>query len=50
MGFGKTNPNFISENKVLHFCDGRKSEPITALIAFHGAVYLASCWFPDNVG
>ena len=22
MGFGKTNPNFISENKVLHFFDG----------------------------
>jgi hypothetical protein len=23
MGFGKTNPNSISENKVLHFFDGR---------------------------
>jgi hypothetical protein len=23
MGFGKTNPNFISENKVLDFYDGR---------------------------
>ncbi len=23
MGFGKTNPNSISENKVLHFFDGQ---------------------------
>jgi hypothetical protein len=23
MGFGRTNPNSISENKVLHFFDGR---------------------------
>ncbi len=51
MGFGKTNPNFISKNKMLHFFDDRNqcippffaSDQIAPLLGF--LAELTQSWY-----